>query len=203
MNVADETVFVVDDDESLCSSLEWMLSAEGLTCETFRSGEAFLDRYKNDPGCLLLDVRMPGMGGLELQEELKTRGLELPIIFVSGHADVPIAVNAMRQGAMDVIEKPFDKRMLIDRILSAFERDRSNREQRMVRASLEERMELLTPREREVFAEIVKGLSNKEVAFELGLSARTVEKHKERVLRKMRVGSPAELIRVATEHALA
>ena len=203
MNVAGETVFVVDDDESLCSSLEWMLSAEGLTCETFRSGEAFLDRYHNEPGCLLLDVRMPGMGGLELQEELGKRGAELPIIFVSGHADVPIAVNAMRAGAIDVIEKPFDKRLLIDRILSAFERDRSGRERRLVRASLEERMELLTPREGEVFAEIVKGLSNKEIASVLGLSARTVEKHKERVLRKMRVGSPAELIRVATEHALA
>ena len=143
MNVAGETVFVVDDDESLCSSLEWMLSAEGLTCETFRSGEAFLDRYHNEPGCLLLDVRMRGMGGRELQEELGKRGAELPIIFVSGHADVPIAVNAMRAGAIDVIEKPFDKRLLIDRILSAFERDRSGRELRLVRASLEERIDLL------------------------------------------------------------
>lgn len=197
------TVFVVDDDERIRALVERLLRAEGLRCECFESAEHFLDRYRGEAGCLLLDVRMPQMSGPDLQAELARRDLELPIIFVSGHADVPTAVHAMRSGALDVLEKPFELALLLERIGTAIEADASRRAERARSAALQSRLERLTPREREVFNEVVRGRSNKGIAFALDLSPRTVEKHKERALRKMECDSPAELIRLATRFGLA
>src|SRR5579859_2056773 len=175
------TVFVVDDDEGVRNSLRFLLKSVGLTTRTLASASEFLEVYKpSQPGCLVLDVRMPGMSGLELQQQLNLRGAVIPVIFVTGHGDIPMAVEAMQQGAFDFLQKPFRDQDLIDRIQRALERDAHNRTALEQHAKIRERLESLTPREREVLTLMTRGKPNKVMAAELGVSQRTVEIHRAR-----------------------
>ncbi len=190
-------VFIVDDDEAVRDSLSWLMQSVGLQTETFDSADAFLKGYEDDrPGCLLLDIRMPGMSGLELQSVLKGRGFRLPLIIISGHADVPMAVRALKAGAFDFIEKPFNDQLLLDIVQRAIERDRRQRESH---AELEEwrtRLESLTPREREVLDLVVGGAANKVISSDLGVSLKTVEAHRARVMDKLKADSLSQLVRM-------
>ncbi len=194
------TVFVVDDDEGVRNSLRFLLKSVGLATRTLASAHEFLDTYKpQQPGCLVLDVRMPGMSGLELQQQLNLRGAVIPVIFITGHGDVPMAVEAMQQGAFDFLQKPFRDQDLIDRIQRALERDGRNRTALAQHASIRERLESLTPREREVLTLMTRGVSNKVMAAELGVSQRTVEIHRARVMEKSGAGSLAQLVRMVLD----
>jgi two-component system, LuxR family, response regulator FixJ len=192
------TVFVVDDDRAMRDSLRWLLESVGLTVRTYSTAADFLREYEPaQPGCLVLDVRMPGMSGLDLQAELVRRGAGLPTIVVTGHAEVPMAVRAVKAGAVDFIEKPFSDQLLLDRVRQALEIDRLEREVRHRREEARRRLESLTAREREVLGLVAAGKANKEIAASLGLSPKTVEVHRAHVMSKMAVDSLAELIRVA------
>lgn len=198
----DPTVFIVDDDPATLNSLRFLVESVGLRVETFTSAQAFLESYKTDRlGCLVVDVRMPGMSGLELQEQLVAEKITIPIIVVSGHGDVPIAVRAMRSGAIDFIEKPFEDQVMIDRIQAAVNMDRDLRQRRLRRQQLDEVFARLTPREHEVMNLVVQGKPNKEVAALLSRSEKTVEFHRAQVMRKTGVDSFAELVRLFHEHA--
>lgn len=192
------TVFLVDDDPSVLKSIKRMLDAAGLNVMACDSALAFLDAY--DPadaeGCLVLDVRMPGMGGLELQEILAERGCILPVIFLTGHGDIPMSVAAMKHGAADFLTKPVDAQHLLPTIRDAFEKCRLARLQRCAHASIEDRLRSLTPREREVLEHLIGGRLNKQVAFELGTVEKTIKVHRARIMQKMRVRSVAELVRL-------
>ncbi len=189
------TVFVVDDDAAVRDSLRLLLKSVGLPVEVFESAQDFLDADRDDrPGCLVLDIRMPGMSGLELQVKLNERHSILPIIFITGHGDVPMAVTAMKAGAADFIQKPFRDQDLIDRIHKALERDNERRAVRAETEVIRERLALLTPRETEVMERVVKGQANKVIAMDLGVSQRTVELHRARVMRKLKMRSLAELV---------
>ncbi len=191
------TVFVVDDDEAMRNSLAWLIESEGLRVETFESAQSFLAAcYPGRGGCLLLDVRMPGMSGLELQEHLRHRQIRLPVIIITGHGDVPMAVRAMKAGAVDFIEKPFDDETLLATIQRALELDAYQRSQQAGRAEIAARLAQLTPREHEVMLMVTDGMSNKEIANELSVSAKTVEAHRARVMEKMEARSLAELVRM-------
>jgi two-component system response regulator FixJ len=191
-------VFVVDDDRAMRESLRWLLESVGLTVRTYANAADFLREYEpTQTGCLVLDVRMPGMSGLDLQAELVRRGAGLPTIVVTGHAEVPMAVRAVKAGAVDFIEKPFSDQLLLDRVRQALEIDRLEREVRRRREEARRRLETLTAREREVLMLVAAGKANKEIAAELGLSPKTVEVHRSHVMSKMFVDSLAELIRVA------
>jgi RNA polymerase sigma factor (sigma-70 family) len=193
-----ETVFVVDDDQAMRSSLQWLIESAGLRVETFHSAQAFLDSYyPGRAGCLLLDVRMPGMSGLELQAYLDRREIRIPVIIITGHGDVSMAVKAMKGGAVDFIEKPFDDEQLLNSIRNALEYDEQKRTLRARRAEIAARLAELTPREHEVMAMVTDGKSNKEIAATLNVSAKTVEVHRARVMDKMRADSLAELVRMA------
>jgi two-component system, LuxR family, response regulator FixJ len=200
-------VFVVDDDDAVRSSLRLLLKSVGLVPLALGSAREFLDKYDPaQPGCLVLDVRMPEMSGLELQENLNLRGAVIPVIFITGHGDVPMAVEAMQAGAFDFLQKPFRDQDLIDRIQRALEKDRANRAGLNERSLILERLESLTPREREVLALVTKGKPNKVMAAELGVSQRTVEIHRSRVMEKMSASSLAQLVRMMMdlgEHAAA
>ena len=190
------TAYVVDDDESIRALWRWLLESNGVAVQTFDSAAAFMAAYRRgDPGCLVLDVRLPGMSGPELQEYLRGEGTELPIVFVSGHGDVPTAVKAIKGGAVDFIQKPFDYREALAIVGRAFEVDAHVRERRTGRMELAERFAGLTAREREVLDRIVEGKSNKIIAEELDISVRTVEFHRANVMDKMRAESVAALIR--------
>jgi two-component system, LuxR family, response regulator FixJ len=192
------TVFVVDDDRAMRDSLRWLLESVGLTVRTYSTAADFLREYEPaQPGCLVLDVRMPGMSGLDLQAELVRRGAGLPTIVVTGHAEVPMAVRAVKAGAVDFIEKPFSDQLLLDRVRQALGIDRLEREVRHRREEARRRLESLTAREREVLGLVAAGKANKEIAASLGLSPKTVEVHRAHVMSKMAVDSLAELIRVA------
>jgi RNA polymerase sigma factor (sigma-70 family) len=194
---AEETVFVVDDDEAMRSSLKWLIESMGMRVETYDSAQGFLDAYfPGRAGCLLLDVRMPGMSGLELQAYLARREQRIPVIIITGHGDVSMAVKAMKNGAVDFIEKPFDDEALIVSIRNALQHDEKQRTLRSQRADITARMSELTPREHEVMAMVTDGKSNKEIAAALGVSAKTVEVHRARVMDKMRADSLAELVRM-------
>ncbi len=194
------TVFVVDDDESVRGSLRFLLRSAGLESRAFGSAPEFLAAYDPaQPGCLVLDVRMPGMSGLELQQELILRGAVIPVIFITGHGDIPMAVEAMQHGAHDFLQKPFRDEDLIERVRRALAKDAK------ARASLEEhnairaRLDSLTPREREVLALMARGKPNKIMAHELGVSQRTVEIHRARVMEKSGASSLAELVRMVMD----
>ena len=191
-------VFVVDDDRAMRESLRWLLESIGLSVRTYATAAEFLDDHDPaQPGCLVLDVRMPGMSGLDLQTELARRGAELPTIVVTGHAEVAMAVRAVKAGAIDFIEKPFSDQLLLDRVRQALEIDRQSREVRMRREEARRRLASLSAREREVLGLVAAGKANKEIAAALGLSPKTVEVHRAHVMAKMAVDSLAELIRVA------
>jgi RNA polymerase sigma factor (sigma-70 family) len=194
----DLTVFIVDDDEAMRSSLKWLIESVGMRVETFASAQAFLDAYyPGRAGCLLLDVRMPGMSGLELQAHLVRHELRLPVIIITGHGDVSMAVKAMKAGAVDFIEKPFDDEELLQSIRNALGHEEKQRELRARRADIAARLAELTPREHEVMTMVTDGKSNKEIAAALGVSAKTVEVHRARVMEKMRADSLAELVRLS------
>lgn len=195
------TVFLIDDDDAYRRSLKFLLEATGLRVRDFNSAEVFLERY--DPtahGCLLVDVRMPGLSGLELQARLNHQPPPPPIIFITGHGDIPMSVRAMRDGAVDFIEKPFDDQALIARIREAFRVDRARRATTASRDRFRARIERLTNREREVMDLIVEGLPNKDIATRLGVSHRTVEVHRSRIMNKMEAKSLVELITSAIRH---
>jgi len=195
------TVFIVDDDVAMLDSLRWLVESAGLKVEAFTSAHAFLDAYSTERlGCLVVDVRMPGVSGIELQEQLVAERITMPIIVISGHGDVPIAVRAMRSGAVDFIEKPFNDQVILDRIQAAVQMDRDLRERRVRLKELDELFGRLTPREYEVMNLVVQGKPNKEVAAILSRSEKTVEFHRAQVMRKMGVTSFAELVRLYHEH---
>ena len=194
------TVYVVDDNAELRESLRWLLESVGTQVETYDSAQAFLDAYDfKSPGCLILDIRMPGMSGLELQEKLSRLTNELHIIFLTGHASVPIAVRAMREGAVDFYEKPVDEQMLLDRVQGVLKTIGEQQSKKMDRAMLEARLELLTPRERQVMDEVVQGKRTKAIAADLGVSTRTIEAHRAKIMEKMRASSVGELISMVME----
>ena len=194
------TVYVVDDDEAVRSALRLLLKSVGLAATAVPTAQQFLASYDpGQPGCLVLDVRMPGMSGLELQQQLNLRGAVIPVIFITGHGDVPMAVEAMQQGACDFLQKPFRDQDLIDRIQKALVKDKQNRAEIGERSRNRERFESLTPREREVLALVASGKPNKVMAADLGLSQRTVEIHRARVMEKMGVSSLAQLVRIVME----
>lgn len=191
------TVFVVDDDADVLEAVAFLLQGVGLEVETYVSAKEFLEGYDPlKPGCLVLDVRMPGMSGLELQERLEALGSALPIIFLSAHGDVPIAVHAIKAGAVDFLEKPFRDQELIDKVQHAIEENARLRRELVERNRIAARIDALTPREREVMELVVQGKTNKAIASELGLSQRTVEIHRARVMGKMQAESLPELVQM-------
>ena len=193
-----QTVFIVDDDEAVRSSLKLLLKTLGLSAVTYASAPDFLAAFEpSQAGCLVLDIRMPGMSGLELQQELNARGALLPIIFITGHGDVPMAVEAMQHGAMDFLQKPFRDQELIDGINRALRKDAEGREAIARVAEVKRRAETLSPREREVMRLVVDGRANKVIAIDLGLSERTVEIHRANVMEKMRAQSVAHLVKMS------
>lgn len=191
------TVFIVDDDEVVARSLRWLIESIKLRVSTFGNAQAFLDGYRPElPGCLILDVRMPGMSGIELQEQLKARQWKIPVLFITGHGDVQMAVRAIKAGAFDFVEKPFNDQDMLDRIQHALAKDVEQRKIDAERISLLRRLDSLTLREREVMHLVVDGLPNKLIADQLGLSAKTVEVHRARVMEKTGVRSVSDLVKL-------
>ncbi len=191
------TVYIVDDDQAIRHAMELLMRSVGLDYEIFHSADDFLADYTNDrAGCLVLDIRMPGLGGLELQEKLNELGSTLPIIFITGHGDVPMAVEAMQKGAVDFIQKPFRDQELLEQISEALKTDQERRSVRDQKSEVLNRAEKLTRREREVMDLVVTGKPNKVIAYELGVSQRTVEIHRARVMEKMEARSLADLVRM-------
>jgi len=194
-------VYVVDDDDAVRDSLELLLRSAKLNVETFESARAFLAAFQPErPGCVVLDVRMPDMSGLELQDALAAAGHEIPIIFVTGHGDVPMAVKTMKAGAIDFIQKPFRDADLLARIDEALKRDAEQRQASDQDHEVQARFEKLTPREQEVMWYVVDGEPNKSVAYELGISERTVEIHRANVMKKMEADSLASLVEMVVRH---
>ena len=196
--MTDTTVFVIDDDEAVRGALALLLRSVGLQAMSFAAADAFLAAFEPEwSGCIVLDIRMPGMSGLELHETLLKRGCLLPVIFITGHGDVPMAVRAMKTGAFDFIEKPFNDQDLLDRIHRALSFEADQRGRNQLRGEVQERLQSLTPREKEIMDRIVDGQANKVIAMDLGLSERTVELHRAHVMNKMQAASVAELVRLA------
>lgn len=192
------TVYVVDDDESIRELLDWLMKRNGLRVETFPSAKSFLKSWKDvGPACLVLDLYMPDMGGLDVQQYLIDHGISIPVVFLSGRADVSKAVAAVKGGAVDFIEKPFDYRRIVEVVKGCLERDAVSREQRRRSRQAAERLATLTHREREVLDRVVAGKLNREIAEELEISIKTVEAHRARLMEKLEVGSLAELVQAA------
>ncbi len=198
MNKNDPVVFVVDDDVSVLRALQRLLKSAGFRAETFVSAQEFLSYRRPDaPACLVLDVRMPELDGLDLQERLAAEGTSIPTIFITGFGDIPMTVQAMKRGAVDFIPKPFNDQDLLDAIDRAIDRDVRARREQSVRDRIQTRFESLTPREREVFATVVTGMLNKQIAVHLGVTEKTIKVHRARVMQKMQAESLAELVRLA------
>ena len=199
MDEAAQTVFVVDDDAALRDALATLLEAQGWACETCADASAFLAKLADWPpqacGCVVLDVRMPGMSGFAVQEQLNARRIDLPVVFITGYGDIPAAVRAMKGGALDFLTKPFDVRALLQRIRIALQANAERRAARCELAAIRACVASLSPRERQVFERVASGQANKSVALDLGVSERTVEIHRSRMMRKMGVRNLADLVR--------
>jgi len=190
------TVFVVDDDPDLCDSLRYLIESDGLKAETYGSAQGFLDAYDPQrPGVLVLDVRMPGMNGLDLQQHLIDQGYEMVVIILTAHGDIPMAVRAVKAGALEFLQKPVNDQILLDSIRKAIRLDAQNRRQRQHKDEILRRLARLTPREQEVMDLVVAGKANKQIAHELSVSEKTVEVHRKRLMKKVQVGSAIELVR--------
>jgi FixJ family two-component response regulator len=200
MTETEPTVFVIDDDSSFRRSTERLIRSSKFKVETFATATEFLSSERsNAPGCLVLDVRMPGLSGLDLQRELTRAGVRIPIIFMTGHGDIPMSVRAIKAGAVEFLTKPFRAQDLLDAIRDAIERDHAAREDQATIADLRGRRETLTPREREVMTHVVSGMLNKQIAAELGTVEKTIKFHRAHLMRKMRADSVAKLVRMAAQ----
>jgi FixJ family two-component response regulator len=200
-----QTVFIVDDDPSICEGLANLLESVGIPTVSYESAEAFKDNWnREERGCLLLDARLPGISGVAFQEEMRATGIDLPVIFMTAHGDIPMVRKVMKTGAVEFLTKPFQKEELLHAVKEAFALDRAKREEDDNLRSIRTRMESLSPREREVMAMVTAGLLNKQIAAELNLSEIMVKTHRRHMMEKMRAGSLAELVRLcekAQEHA--
>ena len=197
------TAYVVDDDESIRTLWRWLMESNGMAVQTFATAAEFIASYGRDaPGCLVLDLRLPGMSGLELQEYLKRQGIEIPIVFVTGHGDISTAVSALKGGAIDYIQKPFGYREVLSVVEQAFQRDAEIREQHARRALVASRMAALTERELELLRRVIDGKQNKVIAAELEISTKTVEFHRSKMMEKMGVESVAELVQLTLGFSL-
>jgi FixJ family two-component response regulator len=198
MNYRQATVYVVDDDPSVRTGLARLLKSVGLSVKTFASAQEFLEQADSgEPGCAIVDLRMPAMSGLELQEQLRARHLDLPVIFLSAFGTVTASVQALKRGALDFLEKPVDDQVLLDAVFQALERDRENRLQQAEVRAIQDRLASLTPREFEVLTLIITGMLNKQVGYELGTTEKTIKVHRARILGKMNCDSLAQLVRLA------
>ncbi|MBL1377454.1 response regulator transcription factor [Zobellella iuensis] len=198
MPTREQIVYVVDDDQGMLDSTVWLFESVGLKAEPFTSGQAFLaacDAGAN--ACVLLDIRMPGMGGLHVQEEMRARGIALPVIFVSGHADVPIVVRAFRAGAVDFIEKPYNEQLLLDSVQQALSRGRQEACDDVARQLVRARLAELTPREQDIFLPLVQGYGNREIAEQLGISVKTVDLYRSRIMKRLAADNLPELVGLA------
>jgi FixJ family two-component response regulator len=192
------TVFIIDDDRGMRQSIQDLVESVGLRAESFATGGEFLERKRtNDPSCLVLDVRLPQMSGLDFQRQLAEAGMQIPIIFVTAHGDVPMSVRALKSGAVEFLTKPFRDQDLLDAIQQALQRDRAAQGQQAEIQGLQERFAALTAREQQVMALVVSGMLNKQIASEIGASEATVKVHRGNVMRKMQAGSVVDLVRMA------
>lgn len=198
MTKIESIVYVIDDDPSVCEAIKSLIRSVGMTCQTFGSAQEFMTANRADaPACLVLDVRMPGLSGLDLQRDLTEAGIPIPIIFITGHGDIPMSVRAMKAGAVEFLTKPFRDQDLLDAIAQALDRDRELRRQRADVAELRQCFERLTPREHEVMDLVVTGLPNKQIASRLGVSEITIKLHRHQVMEKMKAKSLAELVKMS------
>jgi RNA polymerase sigma factor (sigma-70 family) len=198
MSISQPLVYVVDDDASVRKSLGRLLKSHGFQCEVFATADDFLSfKHVTHPACLVLDLRLPGLNGLALQEEMQARKMTIPIIFISGHGDIPTGVKAMKAGAVDFLPKPFSDRDLLDAVTLAIAKGTEENKRRSEGAKIEQYLKALTPRELDVMKLVIKGMLNKQIAAELGISIKTVKVHRGRVMQKMQAKSVAELVRLA------